>query len=116
MPINRTAVEIIYWSKPSKQSIDTWLIYKLTGKFYTDVTNASRTLLFNIETLQWNENILSKFNIPIDVLAEVKPSLSNSHVSPEYLKLKISLNGTTIVIVDNKGNKKLKNNNNHFKE
>jgi len=67
-------------------TIDTWLIYKLTGELLTDVTNASRTLLFNIETLQWNENILSNFKIPIDALAEIKPSLSSFGTCKNILK------------------------------
>jgi len=67
-------------------TVDTWLIYKLTGTFQTDVTNASRTLMFDIESLQWNENILKKYNIPIDSLAEIKPSLSNFGSSNNLLK------------------------------
>ncbi len=67
-------------------TVDTWLIYKLTGTFQTDVTNASRTLMFDIESLQWNENILNKYNIPIDSLADIKPSLSNFGSSNNLLK------------------------------
>lgn len=57
-------------------TVDTWLIYKLTkGKvFATDYTNASRTMLFNIHTLTWDEEILKKLDIPISMLPEVKPS------------------------------------------
>ncbi|WP_276496621.1 glycerol kinase GlpK [Pontibacter litorisediminis] len=57
-------------------TIDTWLIWKMTdGKVHaTDVTNASRTLLYNIHTLAWDEELLSIFNIPASMLPEVKAS------------------------------------------
>ena len=57
-------------------TIDTWLIWKLTnGKVHaTDVTNASRTMLFNINTLQWDEDILKLLGIPKEILPEVKSS------------------------------------------
>lgn len=57
-------------------TIDTWLIWKLThGRVHaTDVSNASRTLLFNINTLAWDEEILNYFHIPRSLLPEVKPS------------------------------------------
>jgi glycerol kinase len=57
-------------------TIDSWLIWRLTaGKLHvTDVTNASRTMLFNIHTLQWDEDLLKLFNIPASVLPEVKSS------------------------------------------
>ncbi len=57
-------------------TVDTWLIWNLTkGKvFVTDYTNASRTMLFNIHTLQWDEELLAKFDIPRSMLPEVKPS------------------------------------------
>lgn len=57
-------------------TIDTWLIWNMTkGKIHvTDYTNASRTMLFNIHNLQWDEELLSIFNIPKTMLPEVKPS------------------------------------------
>lgn len=57
-------------------TIDTWLIYKLTkGKVHcTDYTNASRTMLFNIHTLQWDEELLDLFQIPRCMIPEVKYS------------------------------------------
>lgn len=57
-------------------TVDTWLIWKLTrGKmFMTDVSNASRTLLFNINTLEWDTELLELFNIPMAMLPEVKQS------------------------------------------
>ena len=58
-------------------TVDSWLIYKLNGTLQTDVTNASRTLLFDLESLTWNENILNEYNIPKNSLPNIKPSLSN---------------------------------------
>ena len=57
-------------------TIDTWLIWQLTGgKVHaTDVSNASRTLLFNLHTLAWDQQILNYFAIPPSLLPEVKPS------------------------------------------
>ncbi|MBL0272478.1 MAG: glycerol kinase GlpK [Chitinophagaceae bacterium] len=57
-------------------TIDTWLTWKLTnGEVHvTDVSNASRTMLFNIHTLQWDEELLKLFNIPAAILPEVKSS------------------------------------------
>ena len=58
-------------------TIDSWLIYNLTGNYYTDVTNASRTLLYDLYKMEWSSDLLNKFNIPINSLPEVKPSFSN---------------------------------------
>jgi glycerol kinase len=57
-------------------TIDTWLIWKLTAgeKHVTDVTNASRTMLYNIHTLSWDEELLKLFSIPKSMLPEVKSS------------------------------------------
>ena len=57
-------------------TIDTWLIWKLTaGRVHvTDVTNASRTMLFNIHTLSWDDELLEMLNVPRCILPEVKPS------------------------------------------
>ena len=57
-------------------TIDTWLIWNLTrGKVHvTDYSNASRTMLFNITTLQWDKKLLAELNIPACILPEVKPS------------------------------------------
>ncbi|MDV2858637.1 glycerol kinase GlpK [Oceanimonas sp. CAM02] len=57
-------------------TIDTWLVWKLTeGRVHvTDYTNASRTLLFNINTLEWDPLLLETLNIPASLLPEVKPS------------------------------------------
>lgn len=57
-------------------TVDTWLVWKLTnGKVHvTDYTNASRTMLYNIKELKWDERILEKLNIPKAMLPEVKNS------------------------------------------
>jgi glycerol kinase len=57
-------------------NIDTWLIWNLTGgkSHVTDYSNASRTMLFNINTLEWDADILKALNIPKAMLPEAKPS------------------------------------------
>ena len=57
-------------------TIDTWLLWKLSGRrvHATDVTNASRTMLFNIHTLEWDQDILDLLEIPQSLLPVVKPS------------------------------------------
>ncbi len=57
-------------------TIDTWLLWNLSGRrvHATDVTNASRTMLFNIHTLDWDQDILDLLGIPQSLLPEVKPS------------------------------------------
>jgi glycerol kinase len=57
-------------------TVDSWLLWKLTqGRLHaTDVSNASRTLLFNISTLDWDDEILGYFKIPRDLLPEVRES------------------------------------------
>ncbi len=54
-------------------TIDSWLVYRMTGKqmHKTDYSNASRTQLFNIHTLEWDEEICRSFDIPMDALPEV---------------------------------------------
>src|SRR5687768_16656737 len=55
-------------------TIDSWLIHHLLGKHLTDVTNASRTQLMNLVTLAWDEQLLSAFDIPREVLPTIVPS------------------------------------------
>ena len=57
-------------------TVDTWLMWKLSGGriFATDYSNASRTMLFNINTLKWDEDILRLMDIPACMLPEVRPS------------------------------------------
>ena len=56
-------------------TMDSYLIWNLTGgKHVTDYTNASRTMLFNIHSLKWDDDLLAYFNIPVEILPEVIPS------------------------------------------
>lgn len=57
-------------------TVDTWLVWKLSGgkAFITDHTNASRTMLFNINTLKWDEELLALFDIPMAMLPKIKTS------------------------------------------
>lgn len=57
-------------------TIDTWLVWKLTGgrAHITDYSNASRTLLYNIYDLEWDDELLKMLNIPKAMLPEVRPS------------------------------------------
>lgn len=55
-------------------TIDSWLLFKLTGVFATDVTNASRTQLMNLETLDWDDQLLKIFEIKREWLPEIKSS------------------------------------------
>lgn len=57
-------------------TVDTWLIWNLTGRksFVTDYSNASRTMMMNLETLQWDEELLGHYGIPKAMLAEIVPS------------------------------------------
>lgn len=75
-------------------TIDSWLIWNMTeGKVHaTDVTNASRTMLFNIKTLQWDEKMLSALGIPASMLPTVHPS---SHHFGDYVleNTSIPING-----------------------
>ncbi|MEI6054663.1 MAG: glycerol kinase GlpK [Lentisphaerota bacterium] len=57
-------------------TIDSWLLYKLTGKHATEPSNASRTLLFNIITGKWDDELLAIFGVPKAILPEVQPSSS----------------------------------------
>ena len=68
-------------------TVDTWLLWNLTGGkvFATDVTNASRTMLFNIHTLEWDQEILDYFRIPRRMLPEVKDSSCVYGVTSEHL-------------------------------
>ena len=64
-------------------NVDTWVIWNLTGGInggahITDVTNASRTMLFNLETLDWDDELLAFFGIPRSMLPAVRPSSDSS--------------------------------------
>lgn len=55
-------------------TMDTWLTWKLTGEHVTDVSNASRTLLMDLHTCQWRENLADLFDIPLSILPRIVPS------------------------------------------
>ncbi|MFT4830367.1 MAG: glycerol kinase, partial [Psychroserpens sp.] len=77
-------------------TIDTWLIWKMTlgEKHITDVTNASRTLIFNINTMSWDEELLALFDIPKSMLPEVKQSSElYGHTSGTIIASKIPIAG-----------------------
>lgn len=77
-------------------TIDSWLIWNLTdGQVHaTDYTNASRTMLFNISTLEWDKELLEIFNVPASMLPEVKPSSSIfGYTDQRILGEKIAIGG-----------------------
>ena len=55
-------------------TVDTWLLWKLSGVHVTDRTNASRTMLYNINTLEWDKELCELFGIPMSMLPEVRSS------------------------------------------
>lgn len=77
-------------------TIDSWLIWKMTqGKLHvTDVTNASRSLIFNINSMEWDSELLELFTIPKNMLPEVKQSSEiYGHTSPNFFANKIPIAG-----------------------
>jgi glycerol kinase len=56
-------------------TMDSWLIWKLTGRHVTDVTNAGRTMLMNLETLDWDPVLLDAMGVPRAMLPEIRPSM-----------------------------------------
>ncbi|NLB48744.1 MAG: glycerol kinase GlpK [Erysipelotrichia bacterium] len=75
-------------------TIDSWIIYKMTlGKVHaTDVSNASRTMLFNIKTMEWDEELCALFNIPMQMLPKVYPS-AYDYGELAYLKSDLRISG-----------------------
>ena len=67
-------------------TIDSWLLYKLTGNHVTDVTNASRTLLMDLHTLNWMDDVINRLDIPLDSLPSIKPSMFNYGTNEGILK------------------------------
>ncbi len=55
-------------------TVDSWLIWRLTGRHLTDVTNASRTMLMNLRTLNWDDELLDAMGVPRAMLPEIRPS------------------------------------------
>ena len=77
-------------------TVDTWLVWNLTeGRtFVTDPGNASRTMLFNIHTLKWDEDLLALFDIPRAMLPEVKSSSEiYGHTAPRFTNRPIAIAG-----------------------
>ena len=77
-------------------TIDTWLIWKLTGGkvHVTDYSNASRTMLFNINTLQWDSDILEKLEIPASMLPAAMPSSSiYGHTDARFFGAPVAIAG-----------------------
>ena len=77
-------------------TVDAWLLWQLTrgAVHMTDVSNASRTMLFNIHTLRWDEELLRELSIPPALLPEVKPSSHiYGHASGEVLGAEIPIAG-----------------------
>lgn len=77
-------------------TVDSWLVYKLTGghSHLTDVSNASRTLLYNIRTLAWDEDLLSLFGVPPAVLPTVVESSGvATYTQPQWLGRRIPIAG-----------------------
>ena len=67
-------------------TIDSWLIYNLTGNHITDVTNASRTMLYDIHDMAWDPELLDEFDVPEVTLPEVRPSSDETlygHTDPD---------------------------------
>jgi glycerol kinase len=56
-------------------TMDSWLLWKLTGRHLTDVTNAGRTMLMHIETLDWDDALLDGIGVPRAMLPEIRPSM-----------------------------------------
>ncbi len=63
-------------------TIDSWLIWRLTGRHLTDVTNASRTMLMNLRTLDWDDELLSELGVPRAMLPEIRPVLRGLRRGP----------------------------------
>ncbi|MGH2857974.1 MAG: glycerol kinase GlpK [Solirubrobacteraceae bacterium] len=55
-------------------TMDSWLIWRLTGRHLTDVTNASRTMMMNVHTLDWDDELLEALGVPRAMLPEIRPS------------------------------------------
>lgn len=65
------------WDEVMAGTVDTWALWNLTGRqvHATDVSNASRTMLMNLDTKDWDESLLELFDIPRQIMPEIKPSI-----------------------------------------
>jgi glycerol kinase len=66
-------------------TVDSWLAYKLSGRHVTDAGNAARTMLFNINAMRWDQELLDLFGVPASMLPEVVPSSGQVGVTHEAL-------------------------------
>ncbi|MFP5394279.1 MAG: FGGY family carbohydrate kinase, partial [Gammaproteobacteria bacterium] len=75
-------------------TVDSYLVYRLCGRHVTDVSNASRTMLFNLDALRWDDELLALFGIPPAVLPEVVSSAELiGHTDPEWLGAPVPIAG-----------------------
>jgi len=85
-------------------TLDTWLVWRLSGGagFFTDYTSASRTMLFNLKTKQWDDALLREFSIPRDILADPKPSSYHFGITDptRFLGIEAPITG---IVVDQQG-------------
>ena len=92
------------WNKVDKEelligTLDTWLLWKMTGGqiYITDSSTASRTMLFNLQTNQWDDEILNIIGIPKSVLPEIKDSAEiYGYTSTEFMDAKIPIAGSVV--------------------
>ena len=65
------------WDNVMAGTVDTWALWNLTGKqvYATDVSNASRTMLMNLDTQDWDDSLLELFNIPRSIMPQIQPSM-----------------------------------------
>jgi glycerol kinase len=66
-------------------TVDSWLAYKLCGRHVTDASNAARTMLFNINSLRWDPELLDLFGVPASMLPEVVPSSGAVGITHDHL-------------------------------
>ncbi|MDL2358161.1 MAG: glycerol kinase GlpK, partial [Pseudomonadota bacterium] len=75
-------------------TVDSWLVFKLTGRHVTDVGNAARTMLFNIRTMDWDAHLLALFDIPVEVLPQLVSSAEVvGHTDPAWFGQPIAVAG-----------------------
>ncbi len=92
------------WNKVDKGdllvgTLDTWLLWKMTGgyTYITDFSTASRTMLFNLHTNQWDEEILNIIGIPKSILPEIKDSANiYGYTSTDFIEAKIPIAGSVV--------------------
>lgn len=92
------------WNKVDKGvllvgTLDTWLLWKMTGDniYITDSSTASRTMLFNLQTNQWDDEILNIIGIPKSILPEIKSSAEiHGYTSTDFMDAKIPIAGSVV--------------------